>query len=308
MIDTKELAIKLSNILNGLDSETNSIENPMSEYIFDVKTYGEHLDSFFDKTKKQNVIPVFIADTTGDIQPIKNVENISYGFEIIIYFPISLKSKILDLKAFLEKCFVGQIRNYGAISGNAVSNISIPKIADFQRLQMKGLQEFIKDEYALPIDETQLWANLQFNLFLSTYKSLNDDNTTTEILLGNELEIELTYNNIVEKGYFVGAGTTMNGDIISQQLITADRTTGLVRNTSYGDTYQIYVRKNAFWTYLLQQYFTHNFSAKDLTIKLSLSSVGSLSTYVVACQSISFNFQWGQPVIAIISITEKTII
>ncbi len=305
MIDTKELAIKLANILNGLDSETNSIENPMSEYIFDVKTYGEHLDSFYQKDKKANVIPVFISEVNGDIQPIANVENISYGFGIIIYFPIYLKNKILDLKTFFQKCFVGQILNYGSSSGTAVSSISIPKITEFQRTQMKGLQDFIKDEYALPIDETQLWANLDFTLYLSSYKAINNDNTKTDLYLGNDISVNLTYGNLTEKGFFAGIGSSMNGDTQMQQLLTADFSRGLIKNTIYGDTFQLFVRKNAFWQYVLQQYYLHNFTAQNLQVEIQINGVLGLTSFNVVCQSLSFNFSWGAPIIAVLTFMPK---
>lgn len=305
MIDTKELAIKLSNILNGLDSETNSIENPMSEYIFDVKTYGEHLDNFYQKDKKANVIPVFISEVNGDIQPIANVENISYGFGIIIYFPIYLKNKILDLKTFFQKCFVGQILNYGSSSGTAVSSISIPKITEFQRTQMKGLQEFIQDEYALPIDETQLWANLDFTLYLSSYKAINNDNTKTDLYLGNDISVNLTYGNLTEKGFFAGIGSSMNGDTQMQQLLTADFSRGLIKNTIYGDTFQLYVRKNEFWQYVLQQYYLHNFTAQNLQVEIQINGVLGLTSFNVVCQSLSFNFSWGAPIIAVLTFMPK---
>lgn len=305
MIDTKELAIKLSNILNGLDSETSSVENPMSEYIFDVKTYGEHLDSFYQKEKKANVIPVFISEVNGDIQPIANVENISYGFGIVIYFPIYLKNKILDLKTFFQKCFVGQILNYGSSSGTAVSSISIPKITEFQRTQMKGLQEFIQDEYALPIDETQLRANLDFTLYLSSYKTINSDNTKTDLYLGNDISVNLTYGNLTEKGFFAGIGSSMNGDTQMQQLMTADFSRGLIKNTIYGDTFQLFVRKNAFWQYVLQQYYLHNFTAQNLQVEIQINGVLGLTSFNVVCQSLSFNFSWGAPIIAVLTFMPK---
>lgn len=257
MIEINELSRKLSAILNGLDDETSSIFNPATSFDFVVKTYGTHLDSIADKVLKKNIIPVYIANFSGNIQPIPNLREENTTYDIYIYFPIKFKDTFFRMGNFLIECFAGKMLNFGNDSGVAITNLNSPTLVDIQQTEFTSFQKFLDENYSLPIQRTELWGAMSFSLFFHQVANLGQENG---FIVGNQVkhEIAFTYD---EKEYkeelvVVSGARNLNSDTISEQRIYQLQTSGIAKNTSYIDSVQAYARDNDFWRKFIELYET----------------------------------------------------
>lgn len=248
MIDLNELRAKIENILNNKDNETAGITNPLSNYHFNVQTYGYHLDNIANKCLNKNVIPVYIANQSGDIVPIPDLKQENLSYDIYIYFPLALKDDFFKINDFLRDCFVGKMLDYGKMSGKGISNINVPNIGSLDNQQMIEFSNWTNTNYNLPILKTEKWCALNFMLYITQISN--------SLIFGNQIDCSLkfslngiTYMDTLTR---VSAANSMSADITSQQLMSAKETKGIVKNSSYADSIECYAKNNPFWLKLIE--------------------------------------------------------
>ena len=255
MIEINELATKLSKILNGLDDETSSIFNPATSFDFVVKTYGTHLDTIADRNLNHNVIPVYIANFSGSVQPIPNLREEDASYDIYMYFPLRFKDTFFRMGNFLIDCFAGKMINFGEESGTAITNLNSPTLADIQQAEFSQFADFINENYDLPISRTELWGVMTFSLYFHQVANLGK---TNGFIVGNQVKHEMSFT-YGEKTYkenlvIVSGARNLVGDTISEQRINQLQTSGIAKNTSYIDSVQAYARDNEFWRKFIELY------------------------------------------------------
>lgn len=310
MIRIDELATKLSNILNRIDTETHLISYDLSDYNFKVLTYGDYLDKISDKATKENFIPVYIATQQGDFEPIPNLKQVDINFDIYIYFPLDYKNQFFLLTEFLQNVFVGKILDYGTNSGKAISNISVPKIEPIQRLEMKEFKDWSAAVFDMPVDMTSKWGVMSFQLFLTQIANLGLENG---FILGNQVNstLSFSYNNITYSEQLVFATDVRNqgADNVAQQLTDEYETKNITKNTSYVDSFNVYCRDNDFWRKFIElfengllQNIAFNYSR---LYYLTTTHVYSKTCIITSCDSSN---ELGEPKIFTIGLSKKEVI
>lgn len=243
MIEINELKEQLSSVLNN-------INNPLNNYSFNVITYGDHLDSIANRTLNKNEIPVYIANQDGDIVPIPSLNQVNMSFDIYIYFPIVFKDDFFRLGSYLMSTYVGQNLNYGALSGSGISNINVPVFGDLQKQQMNEFRTFINTSFGLEVVATELWSCLNFKLYITQLSS--------GFIFGNQVTSSLSFTfagtTYSENLVYYSQARNMNADPSSQQALNDLETLALTKNTSYGDSMEVYIRDNAFWREFIYLY------------------------------------------------------
>lgn len=243
MIEINELKKQLSNVLNN-------INNPLNNYSFNVMTYGMHLDSIANRTLNKNEIPVYIANQDGDVVPIPNLNQVNMTFDIYIYFPIVFKDDFFKLSSYLMSAYVGQNLNYGTLSGNGISNINVPVFGDLEKQQMSEFKTFVNTNFGLQVVATELWSCLNFKLYITQLGS--------DFVFGNQITSSLSFvfagTTYSENLVYYSQARNMNADPSSQQALNELETKALTKNTSYGDSMEVYIRDNAFWQEFIYLY------------------------------------------------------
>lgn len=185
MILLNEIAQKLEAILNGTDIETMEFSRP-TDFEFAVETSGYHLDHIYDKVTGKNFLPVFITSMGGSYDPVIGVKRNTYNVSVTIYFPVSFKEQMYTLNEYLVNCFVGTQRNYGALSGKCLSNISVPEYGEIQDLDLNQFQSWVQNVYQKRIDVMQPYMTMTFVLYLV--------NAGEDFVFGNSVEYRMTIN------------------------------------------------------------------------------------------------------------------
>lgn len=297
MIDLTELAIKLKNILNGVDSETTGIVNTIGDYYFNVQTYGEHLDSIVKNNK--NTIPVYIGSVEGEIDPIPNIKYVSYEYKIYMYFPLSKKEDFFRLQDFISQVFVGKILNIGVQSKSALFNISIPEIEEIERLNFNQFQEWTENMFSLPVDTTELWCSLSFSLFASQY---GDD----KIILGNESSLSIDLNiDGVDYTYdllWTGFETAFNADIASQQLIGEYQTSSVIKNSSTGHRLSFLIKKEDKYVKIIEKILNGEMAQVIGTLNIKINNFINISKKVLISDA-TLSINYGEPLSVVLTLT-----
>lgn len=253
MINFNELSSKLQNIFNGLDADTLSIANPLSNYQFVTNTFGSHLDSVADKKTKKNIIPMFIQSEDGTVGSIKALKEVESPFTIYVYFPIKFKDDFFKLPEFILDVFAGQLYNYGALSGHAISKIDVPQFSQLERQQMRQFRDDISTIYNLPIDETQLYGVCQFTLTLKQYADLKLANG---FIVGNQITDTLSFQYdgtaYTETLVYLQDEAISKSNGTNQQALTESETSSLMINTSKTTQIDAYIKDNAFWNKFIE--------------------------------------------------------
>ena len=203
MITINQIATELEEILNGTSANTSGTARPI-DGLFAVRTEGYHLDNVHDYETGKNFFPVFIGNFTGEFNPIPELEQVDYEVPVSIYFPVRFKDKMLEMQAFLAKVFVGQAIGFSRTDEGfgqyAVCNISLPELGEITDLDvdqfgnsiLKGLNEFISEQYKVPVSSSEPWICLNFTLYMSTMKGALS-NETGSTVYGNAYELTLYY-------------------------------------------------------------------------------------------------------------------
>lgn len=184
----KLIAEKITNILNGVDSEIMQLglQNP-TDFDFNVQTQGFHLDHITNAKKGTNFIPVFISSMGGQRNPVPNLRQGSYTLPIIFYFPVRFKDSLFTLDDFLCDCFCGRRLNYGTDDAplHCVSNISVAQFGEIQEIDvLKEFISWVENTYQTQIEITEPYISMQYTLYLS--------NADEDIVYGNEVSADLS--------------------------------------------------------------------------------------------------------------------
>lgn len=192
MIYLNEVCEKLDEILNGSGNPT--------DFYYDVQTVGFHLDKVYDKSLKRDTIMVFVSSMGGSFNPVYGLGQSTATIPITIYFPVRFKEDIFALDAFLHDTFVGANLTYGALSGNAISNLSVSQYGEIVDLDLKEFKEWTEQVYKKPIEVMEPYMSLTLNLYLSSIGA--------DYLYANTLKVELTSR------VNVATGVINDGDLV----------------------------------------------------------------------------------------------
>lgn len=219
MILIKEIAEKLEKVLNGTDEETASVLRPTDLY-FKVETTGFHIDHVIDKQQGRNFIPVFVHSVGGDFDPVIQLKRSSKTIAITLYFPVRFKEQMYALEDYLFTAFVGQLRNYGGITGKCLSNITPGEFGELQELDLKQYQSWVEDRYQETVDIQQPWMTMSLRLSLQ--------NAAEGFIYANNITYNLQFT--VTK--------TIKGLRVQDSSITPATTKWIARAEQYDITYQ----------------------------------------------------------------------
>ncbi len=230
MIVLSEVASKIEELING--------ENGLGlSYYFKVETQGFHIDHIIDRKKNTNFIPVFISSMGGEYNPVPKLKQSNASIPIVFYFPVRFKDDFYRLNDFLADLFVGQIINYGTLTKNAISNISVPRYGEIQTLDFKEFKEWVSEYYQETIDKSEPYMSMEFTLFLS--------NAATGYVYGNNITVSLstTINGTqysVSDLQFDDGSILSNSQAQSEQEEGTNESIGIPFSTAYGASFKIY--------------------------------------------------------------------
>ena len=251
MIILSEVATKLEQILNSNDS-------PLKDnYYFRVETEGFHIDHIMgpqeieqgenneiSAIKQRNFIPVFISSMGGQFNPVKGLKQGSYVIPIVFYYPVRFKDDFFAFGDFLVDTFVGTILNYGAVSGKAVSNISVPQFGEIQDLDFKEFKEWVSDKYTMAIEKMEPYISMEINLYLT--------NSASGLLYGNDVKVDFSFTGSDNVKYTLenidwdGASLQSNSQATPEQEEDAliPESEAFPFGTAYGSSFKIYPNLN----------------------------------------------------------------
>ena len=129
--------ILLTDVANKLEEILNSEDCPC-DFSFVVKSAGYHLDSVSNKKKGYNQIPVFISQIGGEYNPVPNLKQVDYSYEVNIYYPVRFKEDFYNINPFLQETFVGKKLLFG--SNSALCNINVAEYGEI--IDFEAIREF----------------------------------------------------------------------------------------------------------------------------------------------------------------------
>lgn len=303
MIILTEVATKLENILNGNDSETSSLTRTVT-YDFKVATEGFHIDNIINDDKDGNFIPVFISSMGGQFNPVKGLKQGTYSIPIVFYYPVRFKDEFYQLGEFLVEAFVGTILDYGDVSGQAVSNISVPQYGEIQDLDFKEFNAWLDAKYHKRIEKMEPYMTMQLTLYLTS--------SASGLIYGNDVTASLsfTYDDatyVLDDIDFDGASLQSNAQAQSEQEEGTNEACGVPFGTAYGSSIKIYPNLETrptsqsvsgdiyFYKQLLQIWLEGNIQEVQCSITFTIAGDSDL-TYTRTCfiQSIMAPIEKGQ--------------
>ena len=317
MIILDEVAKKLQDILNGVDSETSTtLTNPLSgTYYFVVNTVGFHIDSLVEKDRNKNFIPVFIDTMGGQFNPVKGIEQGTFSYPIAIYYPVRFKNDFYALGDFLVKAFVGSKLNYGTVSGSAISNISGLSSGEIQNLDFKQFKDWTQTNFKLPIEKMEPYMSMECTLYLTTAKA--------GLLFGNDVKLDLTFTKPNSETYTLedidwdGGSLQSNTQATSEQEEGTNESTSIPLGNAMSTSFKIYpnfdlLAKNEttkyFYRELLSAWLSGDSQALDIDLTINIGPAELGLTYTRKCfiQSNMVPFEKGQLVALTLTFAKKT--
>lgn len=248
MIDIQDLQSKLNSMLNGKDNPNNiKVGSYISDFEFVVLSYAQYLDNIYNTKTGKNMIPVYISEPSGTIEPIPDLGEINMEYNITLYFPIRLKETFFKMMSYFIDVFAGRMINFGN-SGNALCNITVPSFSEIEEKEFVQFQDYLSNHYKLPMQRSEMWGAYTFTLYLHQLKNLGESGG---FILGNQITYSLsfTYNNIEYNENVVLASSARSyvSDPLSQQILGENETVAINKNSSYGDSIQVYAKNSTFW-------------------------------------------------------------
>lgn len=273
MIILDEVAKKLQNILNGKDSETQSFQNPTG-FDFVVYTPGLHIDTLAKKDKGSNFIPVFISSMGGAHNPVLQLKQGNYTIPIVFYYPVRFKDDFFALYDFLADVFIGAYLNYGANSGKAVSNISVPRNGEIQDLDFTAFKTWVEEKFRQPIEIMEPYLSMELTLYLSSaapeFVYGNGVSTSLSFKIKNAEDVEETYT---DDDVTVEENTIQSqAQVQSEQLEGSGESQGLPFGVAYGSGFSCYYKDNEFYAKLLELWTTGESQNLELVLSISIPS------------------------------------
>lgn len=317
MIILDEVAKKLQDILNGVDSETNTtLTNPLSgTYYFVVNTVGFHIDSLVEKDRNKNFIPVFIDTMGGQFNPVKGIEQGTFSYPIAIYYPVRFKNDFYALGDFLVKAFVGSKLNYGTVSGSAISNISGLSSGEIQNLDFKQFKDWTQTNFKLPIEKMEPYMSMECTLYLTTAK--------TGLLFGNDIKLDLKFSKSSNESYTLedvewdGASLQSTTQAASEQEEGTNESTSFPFGNAMTPSFKIYpnfdlLAKNEttkyFYRELMKVWLAGGIQTLDIEVTITFGPAAYGLTYTRKCyiQSNMSPFEKGQLLSLTLTFANKT--
>ena len=272
MITINQIATELENILNQTSGNVPEGVKPPFDGLFAVRTEGYVLDHVHDFETGKNFFPVFLGAMTGDFNPIPDLEQIDMEVPVSIYFPVRFKDKMLEMQEFLNKVFVGRAIGFnqdedGKYGQYAVCNISMAELGEITTLDvdqfgnsiLKGLNQFIQEQYKMPVSSSEPWICLTFSLYLATMKgALSTDEGAT--IYGNAYQVFLQYADWKEIITTDNVAVAYSATTETQQgfALGGDverRGSSLAVTSAVSFTFEAVVKRNAFWHEILSEFF-----------------------------------------------------
>lgn len=249
MVDIQDLQVKLNKMLNGKDNPNGiKVSDYISDFGFIVLSYAQYLDSIVDVKTNKNMIPVYITEPTGTIEPVPDLGEINMAYTIMLYFPISLKETFFKMMNYFIDVFAGRFIDFEGNSGKALCNISVPTFAEIGTQEFTQFADYLTNHYKLPMNRSEMWGAYQFTLDLHQLKNLGLEGgfilgNQISYVLGMTLEDQSIYTDDV---VLTSSARSYVSDPLSQQLMGDLETKAINKNSSYGDSIQVYIKDNEF--------------------------------------------------------------
>ena len=299
MITINQIATELENILNQTSGNVPEGVKPPFDGLFAVRTEGYVLDHVHDFETGKNFFPVFLGAMTGDFNPIPDLEQIDMEVPVSIYFPVRFKDKMLEMQEFLNKVFVGRAIGFnqgedGKYGQYAVCNISMAELGEITTLDvdqfgnsiLKGLNQFIQEQYKMPVSSSEPWICLTFSLYLATMKgALSTDEGAT--IYGNAYQVSLAYGENEETistdnvaiAYSATAETQQGFRLLNDSPTNNELMgTSLAVTSAISYTFEAVIKRNKFWNAILSDMMSGKLNANDFHLQIKLLSAYASST------------------------------
>lgn len=195
MIRLDEIAVKLSEILNDVSNPVR-IEN--ERVAFMVATEGFRIDSIADTQLGKNLIPVFIAASGGENNPVEGLKQQTKSINIGIWYPLKYKDNFYVLEDYLDDIFVGKRNNLGTSTGSCLTNLGTAEFGEITDGNFTQFEKWITSKYKKTLDVTMAWFSMTLTLYATK--------TSSGFMFGNEIKYELQMN------YFVPAVASVKYD------------------------------------------------------------------------------------------------
>ena len=290
MITINQIATELENILNQTSANVPEGAKLPFDGLFAVRTEGYILDNVHDFETGKNFFPVFLGSMTGDYNPIPDLEQIDMEVPVSIYFPVRFKDKMLEMQEFLNKVFVGRAIGFnqdenGKYGQYAVANVSMAELGEITNLDvdqfgnsiLKGLNQFIQEQYKMPVSSSEPWICLTFSLYLSTMKgALSTDTDGT--IYGNAYQVYLRYGDwsefITTDNVAIAYGTateTQQGFTLTTG-VNERRGSSFAVTSAISFTFEAVVHRNEFWNVIMTDLLQGKLNPNGFEMQISLKS------------------------------------
>ena len=291
MITINEIATELENILNGTSINIGTTKRPI-EGLFAVRTEGYHLDNVHDYETGKNFFPVFVGAINGEFNPIPKLGQLDLEVPVSIYFPVRFKNKMLEMVDYLAATLVGVgIKfNLNRVDGvqyyqYAFSNISYPELGEVTDLDLdqfgnsilKGLNEFIAEQYKAPISSSEPWICLNFSWYLENARDAMS-NDYDGVMYGNAYQVRLTYDGSETIIYAWDITFAYGAQTESQQGFTlgsgvADKESkSLAVTNATSITFEAVITRKQWWQTIMNAVANGTLDPNKFQFKLLLSS------------------------------------
>lgn len=184
MIRLDEIAIKLNEVLNSVD---NPVRIDNARVAFMVATEGFRIDNIADKELGKNLIPVFIAASGGENNPVEGLKQQTKSINIGIWYPLKYKDNFYVLEDYLDDVFVGKLNNLGNNTGSCLTNLGTAEFGEITDGNFTQFEKWITSKYKKTLDVTMAWFSMTLTLYATK--------TSSGFMFGNEIkyELEMTY-------------------------------------------------------------------------------------------------------------------
>lgn len=193
MVTIKELATELQGLLNGTSANVRSGISRPFDGVFLVQLEGFHLDNVYDKESSSNFFPVFVGSGEGEFEALSDIGITDMNCPVSIYFPVRFKDQMLAMQNYIQQNLVG--RNLLIENQRVITNISLCTLGEITQMDvdqygnsiLKGINDFIAEQYRMPVTSMEPWISLNFTLYASTMNAYSDERG----LYGNDVTTTL---------------------------------------------------------------------------------------------------------------------
>ena len=184
MIRLDEIAIKLNEVLNNVD---NPVRIDNARVAFMVATEGFRIDNIANKELGKNLIPVFLAASGGENNPVEGLKQQTKSINIGIWYPLKYKDNFYVLEDYLDDVFVGKLNNLGNNTGSCLTNLGTAEFGEITDGNFTQFEQWITSKYKKTLDVTMAWFSMTLTLYATK--------TSSGFMFGNEIkyELEMTY-------------------------------------------------------------------------------------------------------------------